>query len=70
MVKTGRLRISSISITPPSPRMIIKGTLMPAWRTLDSVLSAVSNILGRIDALITAVRVRFDKPYILLISLA
>ena len=41
IVMTGRRRISSISITPPSPRMIISGALMPASRTLASVMVAV-----------------------------
>ena len=32
-VRMGRLRISLISITPPSPLMIIRGTVTPAART-------------------------------------
>jgi hypothetical protein len=59
---TGRRRISLISITPPSPRMIISGALMPASRTLASVMEAVSIIFGRMLALITAVRVRVVRP--------
>src|SRR5699024_11013706 len=61
-VKMGRLRISLISITPPSPRMIIRGTVTPAARTEDSVAFAVAIILGKIAALMAAVRVRRVKP--------
>ena len=57
-----------MSITPPSPRMIIRGTLMPALRTLLSVLSAVFIILGRMLPLMAAVRVRRVRPYSLLMS--
>ena len=57
-----------MSMTPPSPRMIISGAAMPASRTLASVMSAVSIIFGRMLALITAVRVRVVRPYSLLIS--
>ena len=62
IVMAGRRRISWMSMTPPSPRMIISGAWMPASRTLCSVIVAVSIILGRIDALITAVRVRVVSP--------
>ena len=62
MVIAGRWRISCTSITPPSPRMIISGAAMPASRTLASVMSAVSIMRGRIEALITAVRVRVARP--------
>ena len=62
MVTTGRRRISWMSITPPSPRMIISGALMPASRTLASVMLAVAIIFGRMLALITAVRVRVVRP--------
>ena len=62
MVMTGRRRISRMSITPPSPRMIINGAAMPASRTLASVMLAVSIMRGRIEALITAVRVRVASP--------
>ena len=62
IVMTGRRRISAMSITPPSPRMIIRGALMPASRTLASVIHAVSIIFGRMLALITAVRVRVVRP--------
>ena len=37
IVNTGRFFISLISMTPPSPRMIISGTLTPASRTERSV---------------------------------
>ena len=63
MVKTGRFFISLISITPPSPRIIIKETLTPASRTESSVEVAVSSIFGKIDALIAAVRVLLVNPY-------
>ena len=49
-------------MTPPSPRMIMSGAWMPASRTLASVMFAVSIILGRMLALITAVRVRVVSP--------
>ena len=62
MVSTGRFFISLISITPPSPRMIISGTSTPALLTLCSVEFAVLSIFGRIDALIAAVRVRLVSP--------
>lgn len=62
MVKTGRFFISLISITPPSPRIIIKGTHTSAARTECSVLRAVSIIFGRMLALIQAVRVRRVSP--------
>ena len=62
MVMAGRRRISWTSITPPSPRMIISGAAMPASRTLCCVMSAVSIMRGRMQALITAVRVRVARP--------
>ena len=62
MVMAGRRRISRMSITPPSPRMTISGAWMPASRTLASVMSAVAIMRGRIEALITAVRVRVVRP--------
>ena len=62
MVRTGRFFISLISITPPSPRMIISGTSTPASRTLLSVLLAVFSIFGRILALIAAVLVLLVSP--------
>ena len=68
MVSTGRFFISLMSITPPSPRIIIKGTSMPAWRTLCSVEVAVFIILGRMLPLMAAVRVRRVRPYSLEIS--
>ena len=68
IVSTGRFFISLISITPPSPRIIIKGTVTPASRTEASVELAVSSILGKMDALIAAVRVRRVRPYSLVIS--
>ena len=68
MVSTGRFFISLISITPPSPRMIISGTVTPASRTEASVELAVSSILGRMEALMAAVRVRRVRPYSLVMS--
>ena len=68
IVIAGRCRISLISITPPSPRMIISGASMPAFFMLVSVKLAVAIIRGRIDALITAVRVRVVNPYSLVTS--
>ena len=62
MVRIGRFFISFISMTPPSPRMIISGTSIPAPRTLRSVEFAVSSIFGRIEALSAAVRVRVVSP--------
>ncbi len=62
IVIAGRRRISWMSMTPPSPRMIISGARMPASRTLASVMFAVSIIFGRMLALITAVRVRVVSP--------
>ena len=62
MVSTGRFFISLISITPPSPRMIISGTSTPAARTLASVEFAVLSIFGRMLALIAAVLVRLVSP--------
>ena len=67
-VRIGRLRISLISITPPSPLMIIRGTVTPAARTDDSVALAVIIIFGRMEALIAAVRVRRVRPYSFVIS--
>ena len=68
IVMTGRRRISSMFMTPPSPRMIIKGATMPASRTLASVIVAVAIMRGRMEALITAVRVRVVSPYRRVIS--
>ena len=62
IVSTGRFFISLISITPPSPLMIIRGTSTPALLTLCSVELAVFSIFGRIEALIAAVRVRRVSP--------
>ena len=62
MVRTGRFFISVMSITPPSPRIIIRGTRIPAWRTLPSVELAVFIILGRMLPLMAAVRVRLVRP--------
>jgi len=53
MVIAGRRRISVMSMTPPSPRMIISDAVIPASRTLASVMSAVSIIFGRMLALMT-----------------
>ena len=68
IVRMGRFRISTTSITPPSPRMIMRGASMPAFRTLASVMFAVSTILGRMPALMTAVRVLVVSPYSFVIS--
>ena len=62
IVRTGRFFISAISITPPSPRMIIKGTSTPDSFTETSVEFATDNILGKILALIVAVRVLLVNP--------
>ena len=62
MVRTGLFFISLISITPPSPLIIISGTSTPALRTLSSVELAVPSILGRMEALMAAVRVRLVSP--------
>jgi hypothetical protein len=42
MVKIGRLRISVTSITPPSPRMIMRGASMPALRKCATDNSSVA----------------------------
>ncbi len=68
IVMTGRRRISSIFMTPPSPRMIIRGATIPASRTLASVMVAVAIMRGRMEALMTAVRVRTVRPYRRVIS--
>ena len=62
IVRIGRFWTSPRSITPPSPRMIMSGDAIPAARTLRCVRSAVSIILGRMLALMTAVRVRMVRP--------
>ena len=49
-------------MTPPSPRMIMRGAAMPASRTLAAVMVAVAIMRGRIEALMTAVRVRTVRP--------
>ena len=67
-VSMGRFLISFISITPPSPRIIISGTDTPAPRTEDSVAFAVAIIFGSIDAFIAAVLVLLVSPYSLVIS--
>ena len=61
-VKIGRFLISFISMTPPSPRIIIRGTDTPASLTDDSVAFAVPIILGKIDAFIAAVLVLLVRP--------
>ena len=61
-VSMGRFLISEISITPPSPRIIINGTVTPALRTELSVAFAVAIILGRIEAFIAAVLVLLVRP--------
>ena len=48
--------------------MIISGTVTPASRTEDSVALAVAIILGRMEALMAAVRVRRVRPYSLVMS--
>jgi len=67
-VSMGRCRTSSTVITPPSQRMTMSGAAMPARFTDSSVMVAVRIIFGRMEALMTAVRVRIRRPYSLLIS--
>ena len=62
MVSTGRFFISLISMTPPSPRIIMRGTSTPAFLTLSSVELAVFSIFGRMLALMAAVLVRLVRP--------
>jgi len=47
----------------PANALNINGAVIPAWRTLRSVISAVATATGRMLALMTAVRVRMRKPY-------
>ena len=51
MVSTGRFFISLISITPPSPRMIISGTVTPAVRVRRvrpySLVMSEAMVVGR-----------------------
>ncbi len=61
-VSSGRRRISSRDMTPPSQRITISGARTPAFTTDSSTRSAVASILGRIAALTTAVRVRLFSP--------
>ena len=68
MVWIGRRATSSTVITPPSDRMIISGTRIPACATACAVIVAVPTIFGRIAPLRTAVRVRVRKPYSALTS--
>ena len=62
MVRMGRLRTSSMLMTPPSQRMIIRSDSILVSRTACSVMLAVSIILGMRLALTTAVRVRILRP--------
>ncbi|WIB36927.1 hypothetical protein DEJ15_08210 [Curtobacterium sp. MCJR17_043] len=62
-VSSGRRRISSRDITPPSHRITMSGAVIPAASMLAWTRSAVANIRGRITALRTAVRVRLLSPY-------
>ena len=62
-VRIGRRRICGKSITPPSLRIIISGTLMPLFFMLSSVISAVEVIFDKMLAFITAMRVLTFKPY-------
>ncbi|GFN09126.1 hypothetical protein Smic_76820 [Streptomyces microflavus] len=62
-VSSGRLRISSSDMTPPSQRITISGAVTPAVAMERSTRSAVASIFGRIAALTTAVRVRLRSPY-------
>ncbi len=62
IVRIGLRSTSATSMTPPSERMIIKGTAMPPRRAASAVIRAVLIIVGRIAALSAAVRVRARKP--------
>ena len=62
MVRIGRFRTSSMLITPPSQRMIIRSDWIFVSRTAASVMFAVSIILGIRLAFTTAVRVRIFRP--------
>ncbi len=64
MVRIGRRATSRTSMTPPSLRMIMRGTAIPARSTEPAVMFAVRSIVGKIAALRTAVRVRARRPYI------
>ena len=68
IVSIGLFFISLISIAPPSPRIIIRGTSTPVLRTDFSVLFDVSSILGSILAFIAAVFVLLVSPYNFVIS--
>jgi hypothetical protein len=69
-VRSGRRRISSSAITPPSQRITIRGAVTPALVMEASTRSAVASMRGRIAALTTAVRVRLCSPYSEVISCA
>ena len=49
-------------MTPPSPRIIMRGTSTPAFLTLSSVGLAVFSIFVRMLALMAAVLVRLVRP--------
>ena len=62
IVRIGRRATSATSMTPPSLRMIMSGTVMPARSTAVAVICEVRSIRGRIAALSAAVRVRARRP--------
>ena len=62
IVRIGRRATSATSMTPPSLRMIISGTPIPARSTAPAVICEVRSMRGKIAALSTAVRVRARKP--------
>ena len=64
IVRIGRRATSRTSMTPPSLRMIMSGTPMPALRAASAVISLVRSMRGKIAALSSAVRVRARRPYI------
>ena len=68
IVRIGRRATSATSITPPSLRMIISGTAMPARSTASAVMRAVRTMRGKIAALSAAVRVRARSPYVVATS--
>ena len=62
IVSTGRFRMASMSMIPPSERMTISGASMPLAATARAVRSAVSIMIGSMLALIAAVSVRMRRP--------
>ena len=68
IVSIGRRATSPTSITPPSLRMIISGTPMPAAATAPAVICDVRTMRGKIAALSAAVRVRARRPCVVATS--